>query len=64
MIPLCIRPSILADIGMSSDDCVRKRIARGHYLQEYARMHNTGARMGSLRLMDFDRLFDLGELGH
>lgn len=26
----------------------------------YKSMHNTGARMGSLRLMDFDRPFDLG----
>ncbi|GAA91601.1 SirQ [Aspergillus luchuensis IFO 4308] len=26
----------------------------------YRSMHNTGARMGSLRLMDFDRPFDLG----
>jgi hypothetical protein len=26
----------------------------------YKSMHNTGSRMGSLRLMDFDRPFDLG----
>lgn len=26
----------------------------------YQSMHNTGSRMGSLRLMDFDRPFDLG----
>lgn len=26
----------------------------------YKSMHNTGSRMGSLRLMDFDRHFDLG----
>lgn len=38
-------------------------LCREKGLQEdiiYKSMHNTGARMGSLRLMDFDRPFDLG----
>lgn len=38
-------------------------LCRDRGLQEeviYKSMHNTGARMGSLRLMDFDRQFDLG----
>lgn len=38
-------------------------LCREQKLQEsiiYRSMHNTGARMGSLRLMDFDRPLDLG----
>ncbi|KAJ5937120.1 hypothetical protein N7466_003570 [Penicillium verhagenii] len=40
-----------------------QNLCRKANLQEdiiYKSMHNTGARMGSLRLMDFDRPFDLG----
>ncbi|PYH87452.1 hypothetical protein BO71DRAFT_404648 [Aspergillus ellipticus CBS 707.79] len=40
-----------------------QRLCKERGLREdvvYRSMHNTGARMGSLRLMDFDRPFDLG----